>query len=86
MWMTLIDVEQFVDKSAYETLLSTYVAHVKSSRKMEGVEEILLPGEIELRRQAQRSEHGVEVPDETWRQISQLARKLGVQEQHEKSS
>jgi uncharacterized oxidoreductase len=45
---------------------------------MEGVDEILLPGEIEVRRRQQRERDGVPIPDETWRQIRELAERLGV--------
>ena len=78
LWMYLIDVPQFVDPDEYEALLKTYVASLKESRKMPNVTEILMPGEIERRRQQQREADGVSVPDETWRQISELAAKLDV--------
>jgi hydroxycarboxylate dehydrogenase B len=58
--------------------METYVASLKSCRKQPGVEEILLPGEIELRRDAQRRSEGVPIPDETWRQINELADRLGA--------
>ena len=45
---------------------------------MPGVDEILLPGEIEARRKQQREADGVDIPDETWRQINELADKLDV--------
>ena len=54
------------------------VASLKSTKKMPGVNEILMPGEIELRRERERRELGVAIPDETWRQINELAAKLGA--------
>ena len=42
------------------------------------VNEILMPGEIELRRQAQRAADGVSIPDETWRQLRELATRVGA--------
>lgn len=78
VWMYLIDIERFVSRGQFDAMMETYVQHLKSSRRMEGVDEILLPGEIEIRRRAQRERDGVPVPDETWRQIGELASRLGV--------
>lgn len=79
VWMYLVDVEKFLPRSEFDALLEKYVAHVKSSRRVEGVEEILMPGEIELRRQDQRLAEGIPVAEETWRQLNELAAKLKVE-------
>ena len=78
VWMYLVDVSAFTELDDYQEMLARYVAHIKAARKLPGVEEILMPGEIELRRQQQRSAEGVDVPEETWRQISELAASLDV--------
>jgi len=78
VWMYLVDVSAFTELEDYQALVSKYVAHIKSAQKLPGVDEILMPGEIELRRQDQRSAEGVDVPEETWRQIGELAERLGV--------
>jgi uncharacterized oxidoreductase len=78
VWMYLVDVSAFTELDDYQALVSKYVAHIKAARKLPGVDEILMPGEIELRRQQQRLADGVEVPDETWRQLGELASSLDV--------
>lgn len=78
VWMYLVDVEQFIAREDYDRFLDAYVASIKGSRRRPGVEEILLPGEIELRRLQQRRTEGIPVPDETWRQLSELAGRLNV--------
>jgi hydroxycarboxylate dehydrogenase B len=78
VWMYLVDVQQFQPLDEYQALLDKYVASIKGSKRMPGVEEILMPGEIEQRRQQQRTAEGVSIPDETWRQIRELAGRLGV--------
>lgn len=78
VWMYFVDVTQFLPPVEYEALIEKYVAYIKSSRRQAGVDEILMPGEIELRRQAQRQREGVSVPEETWRQIRELAGKVGA--------
>lgn len=78
VWLYLIDIEHFIPRSEYDDWMTRYVAHLKSSRTLPGVKEILLPGEIETRRQKQRTADGVPIPDETWRQIKETAAKLRV--------
>ena len=78
VWMYFVDVSQFQNDENYNTLLETYVAHIKSSRKTPGTDEILMPGEIELRRQAAREAEGVPIPDETWRLLCELGDRFNV--------
>ena len=76
VWMTLIDARQLVPDDEYDSWLKSYHAHIKSAKRIDGVDEILFPGEMELRRRAEREENGVSIPDETWRQITELAASL----------
>ncbi len=78
VWMYFVDIEQFVSRAEFDALLVKYVDSLKTSKKAPGVTEILMPGEIELRREKQRRADGVAVPEETWRQIRELAQKLGA--------
>lgn len=78
VWIYLLDIEQFLPREEYNALLETYVEWIKSSRRLPGVDEILLPGEIEQCRQNERRAAGVNIPDETWRQITALAERLGA--------
>lgn len=78
VWMYLVDIETFITLEEYQQHLEKYIAHIKGARKLPGVEEILMPGEIENRRKAERDVHGVEIPEETWRLIRELADGLGV--------
>ena len=78
VWLHLLAIERFLPRSEYDGWMAKYVDHIKGCPRMPGVDEILLPGEIERRRQQQREQEGIAIPDETWRQISELAAKLGV--------
>jgi len=78
VWMYFVDPDQFIDRADFNAYLATYVESLRSSRKAPGVTEILLPGEIELRREQQRRADGVAVPPETWRQITDLATRLNA--------
>lgn len=78
VWLQLLDVEQFLTKDEYDGWMSQYVSHIKDCPRLPGVEEIFLPGEIEERRKIDRQANGVSIPEETWRQLSELASGLSV--------
>ncbi len=78
VWLYVIDISRFVGRDEFECLMAKYAESIKSARKLPGVSEILLPGEIEVRRGVERAASGVLIPDETWRQIRETAQKLGV--------
>lgn len=78
VWMQLIDIEQITGKDEYDRWIEPYGEHIKSAKKCEGVEEILFPGEIEQKTYARRIDEGVAIPEETWRQLNELAEQLKV--------
>ena len=78
VWMQLIDIEQIVGREEYDGWMKSYEEHIKSAKKCPGVEKILFPGEMERQTYTKRSQDGVSLPDETWRQINELAASLGV--------
>lgn len=78
VWMYFLDISQFVPREQFDALVVKYVDWIKSSRTMPGVEAILMPGEIEKNRQMQREAEGIVVAEETWRQLSELATRIGA--------
>ena len=52
---------------------------VKSSPTVEGVKEILYPGEIESNTRRKRKEAGIEVEEATWQQVLGLIKKHGLE-------
>jgi uncharacterized oxidoreductase len=51
---------------------------ITNSAPAAGFDEVLLPGDIELRTKRERSANGIPVPDATWNDIAALAKELGV--------
>ena len=78
VWMYFVDIDQFIGRAAFDELMSGYTDSIKSSKKAAGVTEILMPGEIEQRRADVRRGEGVAIPDETWRQITELAARISA--------
>ena len=58
----------------FETELGQLAGWVKSSRVMQGFEEVLLPGEPEARALIERGRDGVAIDETTWKKICDLAR------------
>jgi uncharacterized oxidoreductase len=54
------------------------LAYVKSARPRDGFEEVLVPGEPERRRRAERLAQGIEVDERTWAELMSAAAALGV--------
>jgi len=51
---------------------------IKRSRPRPGVTEILLPGELEWRRQQEKLRNGVPLDPEVYADLKQLASELGI--------
>ena len=76
--MIAMDIAKFTPLDDFYTHVDELVAHVKSSPLAPGFDEILVPGEIEARREQQRAEEGIPLDDETWRQLQETAAALGI--------
>lgn len=75
---TFVDPERFSGRAFYDAEISRFRDWVKSSRRMEGFDEILMPGEPEARTEAVRSREGIPVDEVTWSKIEAIARRSGV--------
>jgi uncharacterized oxidoreductase len=76
--LVLIDPTCFVPLDRFKTLMDDLVAYVKASPPIDGVEEVLVPGELEFRTRARRLEHGIPIDDVTWDALCAHADRLGV--------
>ena len=77
LFMLALDPERFVGRGPFEDALARVIDYVKEPPYSEGADEILVPGEPERRRMAERRE-GIPLDDETWRQLEQAAASVGV--------
>ena len=71
-------VEEFQPIESFYDKVDELVAFIKSSRCAPGFSEILLPGESGRRREAAQLKSGIEVDNETWSELIELAAELGV--------
>jgi LDH2 family malate/lactate/ureidoglycolate dehydrogenase len=71
-------IDWFIDRAAFYTNLQDFMRMVKSSRPRPGVKEILLPGELEWRRQQEKLRAGVPLDPEVYDDLKRLAGEVGV--------
>jgi uncharacterized oxidoreductase len=78
MLSVIIDPEVFGPRARLLDEIAAMIAYIKSARPRPGFEEVLVPGEPERRRRAERLAHGIEVDQATWAEILAAAATLGL--------
>ncbi len=74
-----IDLARFGDVAAFKTRVDQMIEMLKATPRMDGVDEILVPGEPEARKAAEQQALGVQVPVPVVRDLLDLAEELRVQ-------
>jgi LDH2 family malate/lactate/ureidoglycolate dehydrogenase len=72
-----IDVGRFVDPGVFAETISGYVRDIKGLRRRAGIEEILVPGEVESFKEEENRRLGIEVPDTVAKGMDEILAKLG---------
>lgn len=72
------DIDWFLERQEFYAHLHDFMRMVKASRPRPGVKEILLPGELEWRRQQEKFRHGVPLDPEVYEDLQRLAAETGV--------
>ena len=76
--MTVYSIEQFIEPDRYYDEVESLIQHVRSSRTAAGINEILLPGEMEFANAATKKREGIELDETTWEKIRQEAETHGL--------
>lgn len=78
-WMAIyLDPAKFGDTGEMARKVKKYRGWLKESPPAKGVDEVLLPGEFEVRTRAQRIKEGIDLDDQTFGQIVDAGRRVGV--------
>jgi LDH2 family malate/lactate/ureidoglycolate dehydrogenase len=72
----VIDPECFVGRDAFKEAMDQYITDIKNSGLAKGVNEILMPGEIEARNKAEYLREGIKIAAATASEIETLAQRL----------
>jgi len=78
VFLQAFSVEEFQPLETFYDRVDEFSAFIKSTPLAPGFSEILLPGEAGRRREESQKNDGVEVDDETWSELVDLAGELGV--------
>ena len=78
VWFMVLDPSRFLPLAQFTGAMDELVGFVKEPPYAPGHDEILVAGEPERRRMADRLANGIELDDETWRQINAAAEDTGV--------
>jgi len=73
-----LNIKDFVDPDQFKEEADALVKWVKGCPLAPGYSEILVPGEKEERCEKERRETGIQIADETWRQITECAQAKGL--------
>jgi hydroxycarboxylate dehydrogenase B len=80
MLSVIIDPEVFGSRRQLQGEIAALIGYVKSAQPRAGFDEVLVPGEPERRRHAERLAGGIDVDERTWTEILGAARMLGLGE------
>lgn len=78
VFMLLIDPEQAASGGHFDNEVACLTEFVRSCPTVNGAGEIMLPGDPERRMLRKRTAEGIPLDDGNWRQLTDLATKLGV--------
>ena len=78
IFMTLFDISSFVPIEEFYQDIDNFVDWIKSAKLAPGFTEITIPGEPEDRTKQKRQKEGIFIEENTWQQIEESAKKVGV--------
>ena len=78
VFIMALDIGAFVGRDQFRDEMQSFVQFLKSARLAPGFDEILMPGEMEARMRREKEAGGVDIDAETWRQICETGREVGI--------
>jgi uncharacterized oxidoreductase len=78
VFMIVVDIARFVPPGSFRSEVDDLVRYLKTCPTVPGIEAILAPGEPEAIMEKERRRSGIFVEDQTWQQIQEIGRELGV--------
>lgn len=75
----VVDIGAFQSAKQFAGLVEEMRDYIKSSPPVNGVEEVMLPGELDFKTREHRLRHGIPIDACTWEQISAFGLSAGVQ-------
>ncbi len=76
--MIAIDIAWFMPLAEFTARMDRFIGDIKAAKKRPGVTEILVPGEVDHRREQEYRAHGAHLDSVIFDQLQELAGKLGI--------
>ena len=77
-FMGAIDVSHFTDLETFKEKVSEMSAEIKALKKAPGVQEILMPGDLEANKRAANEANGIEVEEPVYQELLKLGKPYGL--------
>lgn len=74
-----VDIARFMPIERFKERMDQYIRDIKAEPKAPGVAEILIPGELEYRRTAERKELGIELPAKVAEELWHIGESYGIE-------
>jgi len=78
--MIAIDIVAFEDPAEFDARMKAFVAELKAADKAPGVQEILVPGELEAQRQVYNQAHGIKMGRGAFTELCETCQAYGITE------
>jgi uncharacterized oxidoreductase len=78
MLTIILDPDIFVGRDAFDFGVGQFTDWVKQSPPAPGVDEVMVPGEPELKSEAERRANGIPIDDRTWEELLETAELVGL--------
>lgn len=73
-----VNIEVLQPLATFQEMVQEFRERIKEVRRAPGVEEILLPGELEWQTKTKRERDGIPIPEATWQRVREYAQALGL--------
>ena len=77
-FLAVFNTAAFRDLATFKKEVADFAHYLKDTPPAHGFDEVLYPGEVELRTERERSANGIAVDDETWGKLAAFAEKFGL--------
>ena len=77
-----IDVSKLQPVAEFKTTADGFARALRAVRPAEGFERVIVPGEVEAKKEELRRREGVPIRDDDWSYVAEIAERLGVKTNH----